>query len=371
MQFQSLSGEWQFRRAGTKEWLPATVPGGVHTDLLAAGRIPDPFVGDNEKRVQWVAEADWEYKTSFVVPPELLAEEQLWLVCDGLDTLATVTLNGKELGRAANMYRQWRWNVKPFLRTLDVSGEPCANELQVAFASPVCYISKKQAERALPGVSQAIPGGPYLRKAPCQFGWDWGPQLPPIGIWKDIRLEAFSGAHIQEVHLRQHHADGQVTVEVRVAVERWGKLPLAASVRIIAPDGQVHQGRAEYVTDDPATVNVLIARPHIWWPNGYGEQPLYTVVVALHRSDSPGEAALDERTCKIGLRTIELRQEEDQWGRSFEFVVNGVRIFAKGSNWIPADSFPTRITDEHLERPDPFCGGDAPEHAAGLGRRLV
>jgi len=144
-------------------------------------------VGDNEKRVQWVAEADWEYRYQFVAAPELLSQPHIWLVCDGLDTLATVSLNGSKLGHATNMFRQYLWDVKPLLK-------PGENDLHVVFDSPVRFVATQQAVRAMPGVSHAIPGGPYLRKAPCHFGWDWGPQLPPIGIWKDIRLEGYEGA---------------------------------------------------------------------------------------------------------------------------------------------------------------------------------
>jgi beta-mannosidase len=352
MQTKSLTGAWEFREAGTAGWLPARVPGGTHTDLLALGRIPDPFVADNEKRVQWVAEAGWEYRRRFACPPELLDEEKVFLVCDGLDTLATVTLNGHELGRTANMFRQYRWDVKPLLREQGGAGEPHANELVIAFDSPVKFAAEKQAIRELPGVAQAIPGGPYLRKAPCQFGWDWGPQLPPAGIWKDICLEGYSHARIEEVHLRQEHTGGQVTVEARIAIERWSEGPLAASVRITAPGGGVLEGEAAIPPGSSgAVVRVPITQPELWWPNGYGEQPLYHAEVTLNQSDKNNidSSSLDAATYQVGLRTIELRQEEDRWGRSFEFVVNGVPVFAKGSNWIPADSFPTRIPDEHLE----------------------
>ncbi len=199
MNIYSLTGAWQFCRVGSEEWLPAQVPGGVHTDLLAAGRIPNPFVGDNEKHVQWVAENGWEYQRSFTLPAELLKEDHIFLVCDGLDTLATLTLNGHLLGQTDNMFRKYWWEVNPFLKAVDASGGPAANTLRVAFASPVKYVTEKQVVHPLPGVSQAIPGGPYLRKAPCQFGWDWGPQLPPIGIWKGLRLEGYSDARIKEV----------------------------------------------------------------------------------------------------------------------------------------------------------------------------
>ncbi len=323
MKIQTLTGKWRFRRAGAEEWLPATVPGGVHTDLLALGHIPDPFVGDNEKKVQWVAE-------------ELLQQPHIWLVCDGLDTLATVSLNGRSLGRANNMFRQYRWDVKDLLQAAD-------NELLITFASPVKYISEKQAERPLPGVSQAIPGSPYLRKAPCQFGWDWGPQLPPIGIWKDIRLEAGPGPRLDDVHLRQSHSDGQVTVSAALTLAGQTNEGLMACLRIVAPDGE--EMVEETAVSSVTAINVPISEPKLWWPNGYGEQPLYQVIVSLHQ----GDTELDQRRYQLGLRTLELRQEADEWGRSFEFMVNGVPIFAKGSNWIPADSFPTRISDDILE----------------------
>lgn len=344
MQKQSLNGAWHFRRAGSAHWLPGIVPGGVHTDLLALGHIPDPFVGDNEKHVAWVADADWEYRRDFTVAPELLAEGRIALVCDGLDTLATVELNGQTLGRTDNMFRQYRWDVKPLLRV----GE---NELRIVFDSPAQYTRARQAERSLVDVYQAIPGAPHLRKAPCQFGWDWGPQLPPIGIWKDIRLEAFGRARLTDVHLRQHHDGGKVEILVGAEVEaeeRAGAGRLALAVRVEAPDGRVMVARAP-VAGGRALVALPVADPQLWWPNGYGSQPLYEVKVEVEAEDEAGAGPLDAASYRIGLRTVELRQEPDRWGRSFVFVVNGVPIFAKGANWIPADSFPTRVSDAHLE----------------------
>ncbi len=203
------------------------------------------------------------------------------------------------------------------------------------------------------GVSQAIPGGPHLRKAPCQFGWDWGPQLPPIGIWKDIRLEGYSAARLADVHLRQHHAGGQVAVEVKAEIEIFETAlgPLALVVTVTAPDGSTIEKTFE-VSGEPkvcttSKVSIPIPNPQLWWPNGYGAQPLYEVRVEVRAENSA--STLASASYRIGLRTVELCQEEDAWGRSFRFVVNGVPIFAKGSNWIPADSFPTRITDAYLE----------------------
>jgi beta-mannosidase len=337
MKTQSLTGAWQFRQAGTEEWLPASVPGGVHTDLLALGRIPDPFVGDNERRVSWVAEADWEYRYQFEATPELLNQAHIALVCDGLDTLATVHLNGQLLGQAANMFRQYRWQVKPSIR----AGE---NELLVHFASAVQFAAQQQAKRPMMGVSQAIPGGPHLRKAPCQFGWDWGPQLPPVGIWKDIRLESYEAARLAEVHLRQKHEDKRVEVQAWLDVE--GKQAgLSARMQIEAPDGHTMIATQKLSSKEQNKLLIEIDDPQLWWPNGLGKQPLYQVRVELVRDDQ----ILDAKDFQLGLRTIELRQQPDEWGRSFTFVVNGQAIFAKGANWIPADSFPTRISDAQLE----------------------
>jgi len=340
MHSQSLSGKWQFRQAGSDEWLPAQVPGSAHTDLLALGRIPDPFVADNELHVQWVAESDWEYRLIFQVSPGLLAKEQVFLVCDGLNTLADVTLNGQLVGQAENMFRCYRWDVTSLL----IGDE---NELCALFSSPTAYIRPRQEKQPLMSPSQSIPGGSYLRQATSQFGWDWGPKLPPIGIWKDIHLEGYSVARLDDVHLRQHHADGQVTISADVTIERWQDADLRVALRLTAPDGHT-QEETGFLGKNPVsgeTLKIEVTDPQLWWPNDHGPQPLYEVKVALYQ----GETVCDQRTFQLGLRRLELRQEPDEFGTSFTFVVNGVPIFAKGANWIPADSFPTRISDAHLE----------------------
>lgn len=339
MKTQSLSGKWEFRKKDEVEWLLAQVPGGVHTDLLALGLLPDPFVGDNEKQVKWVAESDWEYHRQFSIDPELMDQTHIWLVCDGLDTLAAITLNGTQLGTTNNMFRQYRWDVKALLKT----GE---NDLYIAFDSPVRFITAQQTIRSMPGVPHAIPGGPYLRKAPCHFGWDWGPQLPPIGIWKDIRLEGYEGACIEEIHLKQHHSEGLVTVEAQINTQIWDESPYLASIHLVTPDGQILESSAVITQEKTCVLQVDVHNPQLWWPNGYGSQPLYHIRVDLHQSDK----LADQHEYQLGLRTIELRQEPDEWGRCFTFVVNGQAIFAKGSNWIPADSFPTRISNDNVEK---------------------
>lgn len=334
---QSLNGKWQLRQSGTDEWLPAVVPGGVHTDLLATGRIPDPFKSDNEIHVQWVAEADWTYSRTFQVGRDLLDHDRVELVCDGLDTLAELYLNGSHLGSAENAFRQYRWQVKPLLK-------PGENELIVIFSSPVRFCAARQEQRPLTQVEEGLPGSPYLRKAPCQFGWDWGPKLPSVGIWRDIGLEASNVARLEDVHIRQLHQQGHVNLELWIKANCWGKPSLKALVALNDPGGQSIQFEDRLV-DGNVRITIPIQDPQLWWPNGYGPQPLYQVVVSL----VTGETVLDQRKFQIGLRNLELHQEPDEWGRSFTFIVNGLPIFAKGANWIPSDSFPTRISPEHLE----------------------
>ncbi len=338
---QSLNGNWQFHQCGVDEWLPGTVPGGVHTDLMALGRIPDPFVADNELKVMWVAETDWEYRRIFIADPALLAEPNIALICDGLDTIADVYLNGKYLGHAENMFRRWEWDVKSALR----AGE---NEIRIVFGSPVRFITARQLQLQLTGGGD-ISGGPHLRKAPCHWGWDWGPKLPPIGIWKNIRLESYS-ARLANVHLRQKLNGKVATLSADISAEVSDQGQVVAVLAVTGPAGEEFEsketllslGNGESQVANPA---IEIPNPQLWWPNGYGAQPLYTVKVTLQ----DGETVLDERSYKMGLRVLELRQGGDQWGREFTFYINGVRLFAKGADWIPADSFPTRITAAHLE----------------------
>jgi len=337
----------RFREAGAGEWLPAQIPGGVHTDLLALGRIPDPFVADNELRVRWVAERDWEYEVLFQVTPEMQAHEHVFLVCDGLDTLSDVTFNGTLLGQTDNMFRQYRWDVASLL----VEGE---NTLRVLFRSTVVFARERQGALPLMEVGQALPGGAHVRKAPCQFGWDWGPQLPPTGFWKEVRLEGYTGAKLDDVHLRQKHEDGEVTVSAAVSIERWQTVDFMAVLKLTSPDGRIQEAVQVFKAGtNNGSMELIVGNPQLWWPNGYpapaprtgGTQPLYTAEVLLYESD----ALRDRREYKLGLRTLELRREPDDFGVSFNFVVNGVPVFAKGANWIPADSFPTRISDAHME----------------------
>jgi beta-mannosidase len=357
---QTLNGRWQLRQCGTEDWIPARVPGGVHLDLMAAGRIPDPFVADNELRVMWVAESDWEYRRTFRIEPASSrpAEDgpvaRRLLVFEGLDTLAEVNLNGARLGSADNMFRTWRWDVTDRL----LVGE---NTLSIVFRSPVQYAREMEAKRHLDHPRDSLPGAPYLRKAPCHFGWDWGPKLPNVGLWKGVRLETWTQARIGDLRLGQktdtRRAKARVTARVRV--DRMAAGALTAVMSLHHPNGRLDTVQADLAAlrskaeagsfaaeSSTVDLSIEVADPELWWPNGLGGQPLYRVEVVL----SAGERELDRRALTVGLRTLELRRKPDQWGESFTFVVNGVPVFAKGSNWIPADSFPARVGEAELER---------------------
>jgi beta-mannosidase len=328
-----VSAPWKFRDVTHRSaWRSASVPGCVHTDLLRHGLIPDPFWGNNEEQLQWIGEHEWEYRAAFAVPAKLLAEEVVELVADGLDTVATVTLNGTEVARTENMFIGYRWDVKPLLR----AGR---NELLIRFSSAPEYIRTMRPEHRPPvEFNDPVGGCTRLRKQQCQFGWDWGPRFITAGIWRDIRLEAWTGNSVESVIVTQlHGADGGVQL---LLVPELARDDEAASCRwSLTLEGKTVAAGEGAAIDVP--------QPQLWWPAGQGAQPLYNLTVDVI-SGAGGEIGRWER--KIGLRTIVLDRHQDEWGESFQFVVNGRPIFAKGANWIPAHSFVADLTRERYAR---------------------
>ncbi len=331
-----LGGVWQVVQDGKGAAIPATVPGTIHTDLMAAGKIPDPFFRNNERAVQWVGEANWSYSRSFDVPADLLARQYILLRCEGLDTLATIRVNNVLVAQTDNMFRTYEFDVKKHLR-------PGANQIEIKFDSVLPFIRGKEAQRKLP--TWAYPGSAYVRKEPCNFGWDWGPTLITCGIWRKIELIAFDAARLEDVAILQDHSQpGKVTLAI--AATAAPAPPAGATAKVT-----VHLGSQNVVSttavvrDGRAKAEIPVAQPKLWWPAGMGGQPLYDVQVEL--LDAAGQV-LDSSTRRIGLRT--LRTIEQTQKEPMHFVVNGVPFFAKGANWIPADSFATRLTREVLRR---------------------
>jgi beta-mannosidase len=332
----NLNGRWTLSQKGSDQALSARVPGDVVADLLRAKRIPDPFYRENELGLQWIGEGDWVYERDFRVSASLLKEDRVLLQCDGLDTFATLQINGATVACTDNMHRSYEWDVKRLL-------EAGNNHIRIAFTSVNPYTRERYKQRPFrarvnEAHEDAHPG--WVRKEACNFGWDWGPVLVTCGIWRGIRLVGYSAGRIEDVAVTQTHADGKVSLGVACPVSRVSNRSftirgtLSLRGRVVAGQSvpcRGHAPRLEFSVDDPK----------LWWPNGMGAQPLYEVCVELLDGDGK---VLDTQTRRIGLRALRLDRHADAWGESFQFVVNGVPFFAKGANWIPVDAVLGRRT---------------------------
>ncbi len=354
---QSLNdADWKFKRqrGSIGTWYDATVPGVIHTDLMANEIIEDPFYRLNERGVQWIDKEDWVYQTEFVADKEVLSKECIFLIFEGLDTYADVYLNDEEspILKADNMFRTWRINVKESLR----EGK---NLLKVYFHSPV-KIDMPKWEAMHPvhypaWNDQAANGGlldrkiaVYARKAGYHYGWDWGPRLVTCGIWRPVYLEAWNNLRIEDIYYNQKSVTAK-RADVSVEVDVTATTATAAEVRVLdETTGAVLATVAAELKEgkNSITAPFSISKPQLWWSNGLGEPHRYdfrTEVVADGK-------VLDSRSHKIGLRSLKLIREDDADGRSFYFELNGKPVFAKGANYIPCDNFLPRVTAEVYER---------------------
>jgi beta-mannosidase len=346
-QIVPLNSGWEFRQlpSGTAPensvWRPAQVPGSVHLDLLRNNLIPDPYFRDNEAKLQWIEDADWEYRTNLQAPPDLLARKNIDLVFEGLDAYAEVYLNDKLIFTADNMFREWRVPGKPLL-------QPGANQLRIVFPSPIKAAAKIAAPDKWREQTRTAEKT-YLRKAAFEYGWDWGPRFVTSGIWRPARLEAWDAARISNLHIAQLDVTAKVAhlsaqVEVTATEVATAKVTLdythAGKKVELSRSVELHPGLNH--VDFP----VEIASPQLWFPAGYGAQPLYQ----FNAQVQIGNRAEDQASARTGLRSVVLRRDLDQWGRSFEFIINGIPVFGKGADVIPFDSFPTRVTSEQYRR---------------------
>lgn len=323
----NLGGAWRMREADSETWHSAHVPGSVYADLMADGTMPDPFWRENELDAFERMKKDYVYQRAFTVTEAQLAHAHVELVCEGLDTLAHVSLNGREIAFADNMHITWVWDVKEQLH----AGE---NTLEIRFDSPILYCAKKAEEAPGWESSDATPGFRHLRKAHCMFGWDWGPRLPDAGIWRPIFLRTWDTVRLENALMLQAHHDGVVDVTIRPEIAGES----AWSAEITAPDGEVLTLPGTTAAEQVITIE----HPQLWWPNGLGKQPLYRVTVRL--------ATGDTRVWRIGLRTMTVSREKDEWGEEFCHVVNGVKVFAMGADYIPEDNILARVTPERTRR---------------------
>ena len=363
-----LNSGWEFRQRmegpGLKEaeWRPAEVPGVVHTDLLGNKLIPDPFYRDNESKLQWIENADWEYRSAIQATPEVLKHRNIELFFQGLDAYAEVYLNGKLILTADNMFREWRVDVKPLLK-------PGANDLLVVFPSVIrmaAKIATTDKWQSKTGTADKT----YIRKAAYEYGWDWGPRFVTSGIWRSVTLELWDTARISDLHIRQRDVNADLThltveVEVTAAENVTAKLAL----------DYVHRGKQQELSRTVALragvshidIPVEVNKPELWYPAGYGPQTMYKFGVHLKINNRPE----DERSARTGLRSVVLRRDLDQWGRSFEFVVNGIPVFAQGRGRDPLRQLPQPGDHANYRRVLQSAQGRQHEHDPPLGRRLL
>lgn len=316
--------------------IPARVPGCVHTDLLREGLIEDPYIDRNEDLAQWIGESDWVYRCRFDANPEIFAHEQIELVCDGLDTVVSLELNGEPIGDAANMHHPHRFDVGGIVRHKD-------NELVLTFRSAVHHARDMRdlyGER--PRVFYIEPYN-FIRKMACNFGWDWGPTLTTAGIWKPIYLEGWTDARIDQVRPLVTRADpdaASIAVHVDLDHAPASKQGLTLRATLRHPNGTVDVRDCEMDSaQESLVVNFDVDTPALWWPRGYGDQPLYGLEVTLVKAGSD----LSQWDGKIGLRRVELDTSPDEAGSRFVLRINDVPISCRGANWIPDDCFVDRL----------------------------
>lgn len=347
---QEINQNWQFSQAGKNEWLPATVPGTVHTDLLANKKIEDPYYRLNEHSLQWIDKVDWEYKTTFYADKQILAKEVVEFDFKGLDTYAEVSVNGNVVLNADNMFRIWKADVKKYLK----EGE---NQLHILLRSPITEGIKKYdaqgfeipvSDNDLAAIGQ-VEGNKkvsiYTRKAGYHFGWDWGPRLVTSGIWRPVTLKAWDRAKIENLQIVQNSVSDEkatftAVFEVNSVTEGEAHIAIKNNNALLETTViELKKGVEKY------SLNFEIANPKLWWTNGLGEQHLYNLAGEINVG-----GGVDEATARIGIRTLELVREKDKDGTSFYFKLNGHPVFMKGANYIPNDVFLPSVTDDNYRK---------------------
>lgn len=316
----SLNGKWEMNGGGYNCF--GVIPGSVYSFLLDNGLMPDPHFRDNELKVVDIIKDDFTFSRDFAF--ENPQKNKILLRCEGLDTLCDLYINGKNVGYTDNMHRTYEFDVTSLL----VDGN---NSISATFYSPTEFIKKKDAEDSVLGVNICMRGFPHIRKAHSMMGWDWGPSLPDAGIWRDISLVTVDSDRLIEVEILQYHKDGKVFVNPKVKTEQGSA---EISVEVVSPKG-------EKFNLEPNTENE-IKEPMLWWPRGYGQQNLYDFTINLIENNM----VCDSKKLRIGLREMKLIREKDEYGISFCHEVNGVRIFAMGSNYIPEDNIFSRINKD-------------------------
>ena len=321
-----LLNSWKMTYEGY-EPLPCEAPCSLYSVLLAHGLMDDPFYGLNEKNATPLSDCGCSFETALEADTDMLEKEHVELVFLGLDTLCHITLNGRLLAETKNMHRRYIFDVKDML----VLGK---NTVRLEFSSPTAYFREMNNRHFLQTNADTLPGAAHLRKALYMSGWDWGPTLPDMGIFRPVSVEAYDGDRIESIFVRQHHGDGAVRLDIEVETRHATSCNITVTV-----DGQT------VTLDESKRGTVTVTDPKLWWVRGYGEQHLYDITARI----TDGETVQDEKTQKLGLRTLTVSTAADETGSEFCFVLNGERIFAMGANYVPQDNILSRITPERID----------------------
>ncbi len=330
-----IKGKWNLRNCDEKESIPATVPGDVYSALFENRKIPDPFYALNENKVQWARKCEWEYNRKFSVTPEVLKHDSVFINLDSIDTFSEIFINGHNIGKTDNMFLRYRFEIKKHLNI-------GVNDIKIKIFPAEKIAAKKNDEQPFPVRSTSnnkVQHMNLIRKVQCHAGWDWGICLVPSGIYNDIYIEAINSCRIEHVYTEQKHENKQCNVKVTVELNaiRSGTVPVNIKLGELSEEKIVELAPGLNVI----MFSFIIDTPKLWYPVGYGKQPLYDLIVT-----TSGQTMKK----RIGLRQLELVTEDDDIGTSMYFKVNGIPVFCKGANWIPPDAFPQRQTRDKYER---------------------
>lgn len=330
----SLNGKWHFKEIGTDVWYEGQVPGCVQLDLIKLGKLQDPYYRMNEIEFHKLEDKEWVYKKEFTLSTEHLNEyDAVKLVFEGVDTFADVYLNGVYLGKTQNMFIPYEFDIKGVIRE-------GINILEVYFKSITKTVKLMEKVSPVKLEWSGDSGRPYVRKAQYSFGWDWGPRIVQVGLWRGVYIRLVKHAEIKNPYFyTEKIEDDKAYVVISADIERYVRGDFEAEVELIEKDISIIKTRTK-VEKDRIDLRIKVDNPKLWYPNGLGDQHLYEIKIRLFS----GAEILDEKSFRSGIRTIRLIREKDEEGESFIFEINGVRVFAKGANWIPADNLLPRLS---------------------------
>lgn len=344
----NICSNWHFRQKDQQQWYPAKVPGCIHTDLLSNKLIDDPYYRTNEKKLQWIDKKDWIYETHFSVDENVFAKQNILVDFKGLDTYATIYLNGIEIGRTDNMFREWiidcKKNIKKGDNILTIDFEspiqktiPLFDSLTFHYPAP-----NDQSENGEIGDKKV---SIFTRKAGYQYGWDWGPRFVTSGIWRNASIIAYNNLLITDntfntIEVHDNKAQIKSSVTLQSSQEQ------SISIELQLDDSTIAQSTVKIpIGTSTHTFQFDVINPRLWWCNGMGSPELYSFKVIIRKEN----IVLDRNDKKVGIRTIEVVHEKDKLGKSFYFKINGLPVFMKGANYIPIDNFPSRISDSRYK----------------------